>query len=214
MNSPSYTLGYLGNPIYGRDLTGDNSPQLLINPQQTYMPVYGMKVEDTAFLAIIEQGEALARINANKAGFANSFHSVFPRFNVMPMTNLSLGPIGDVNVYQKRIYQGDIQVRYYFLTGADADYVGMAKAYQEYLVEKYELKPIDGEEPLPFYLSIVGNIVRNEPVVGIPRERSVRLQHLSRQKRLWPSYLRACRNRSGTADGAGWTRHLSQQRSV
>ena len=171
LNSPSYTLGYLGNPIYGRDLTGDNSPQLLINPQQTYMPVYGMKVEDTAFLAIIEQGEALARINANKAGFANSFHSVFPRFNVMPMTNLSLGPIGDVNVYQKRIYQGDIQVRYYFLTGADADYVGMAKAYQEYLVEKYELKPIDGEEPLPFYLSIVGNIVRNEPVVGIPRER-------------------------------------------
>ena len=169
-DTPKYTLSYLSHPVYGNDLTADSSDQLLIYPEQTYLPVYGMKVGQSAFLAIIEDGEALARLNVAKAGFVNSYHFVHPRFNVMPSTSLSLGPIGEVRAYQKRIYQGDIKLRYRFLSGSAANYVGMAKAYQQYLVENYGLKKTDASEDLPFFLSIVGNIVRDEPVIGVPRE--------------------------------------------
>lgn len=169
-STKKYTLGYIGTPVYGRDLTEDSREQQLFSTEQTYMPVYGMKTETNAFLAVIEQGEALARISAAKAGFVNSYNYVGPQFNVMPRSDLSLGPIGSVNVYQKRIYGGDIQIRYLFLVGSEANYVGMARAYQDYLVKMCKLESIDSHQELPFYLSIVGNIIKNEPVIGVPRE--------------------------------------------
>ena len=168
--SPKYTLTYLSTPVYGRDLTEDNRAQQLVLTEQVCMPVYGMKTEDTAFIAIIEKGEPLARISAVKAGFSNSFNSVCPQFNVIPRADLSLGPIGSVVVYQKRIYQGDIQVRFKFLVGEDADYVGMARSYQEYLVSQGHLRRLEPDRDLPFYLSVVGSIARDEPVLGVPRE--------------------------------------------
>ena len=121
-------------------------------------------------MAVIEQGEALARISAAKAGFANSYNYVGPQFNVMPRSDLSLGPIGSVNVYQKRIYRGDIQIRYLFLVGSSANYAGMARAYQGYLVNTCKLEKLDSNQELPFYLSVVGSIIKNEPVLGVPRE--------------------------------------------
>lgn len=169
-NSPKYTLSYVSTPIYGRDLTEDSRSQQLVITEQNYMPVYGMKTGNTAFLAVIEKGEALASLNAAKAGFVNSFNYVSPQFKVMPYSDLSLGPIGSVGVYQKRIYQGDIQIRYLFLTDDSADYVGMARAYQDYLVDTYQLEPLKSEQRLPFYLNIIGSIVRNEPILGVPRE--------------------------------------------
>ncbi len=169
-NSSKFTLSYLGGLVYGVDLTADNRSQQLVMTEQTYMPVYGMKTDDTAFLAIIENGEAFARINAVKAGFVNSFNFVSPQFDVMPRASLSLGPIGSVVVYQKRIYQGDIQIRFKFLTGENADYVGMAKSYRDYLIQNGSLSRPQADEDLPLYVSMVGSILRNEPVVGIPRE--------------------------------------------
>lgn len=169
-DSRKYTLSYLSTPVYGRDLTEDNRARQLVLAEQTYMPVYGMKTEDTAFLAIIEDGEALARISAAKAGFSNSFNSVCPQFNVIPRADLSLGPIGSVVVYQKRIYQGDIQVRFKFLVGENADYVGMARSYRDYLVREGHLTRLEPDRDLPFYLSVAGSIPRDEPVLGVPRE--------------------------------------------
>lgn len=167
--SAKYTLSYLGPQVYGLDLTEDNKTQRLVQSEQTYMPVYGLKSGDTAFVAIIEDGEALARINTARAGFVNSYNYVNPQFKVMPHADLSLGPIGSVVVYQKRIYQGDIRIRFRFLSGDDADYVGMAKAYRDYLIGMGRLTPLDSEGDLPFYLSVVGSIPRDEPVLGIPR---------------------------------------------
>lgn len=169
-STKKYTLGYVGTPIYGRDLTEDSRGQQIFLTEQTYLPVYGVKTESGAFLAVIEQGEALARISAAKAGFVNSYNYVGPQFNVMPRSDLSLGPIGSVNVYQKRIYRGDIQIRYLFLVGSSANYAGMAQAYQGYLVNTCKLEKLDSNQELPFYLSVVGSIIKNEPVLGVPRE--------------------------------------------
>ena len=127
-DTPKYTLSYLSHPVYGNDLTADSSDQLLIYPEQTYLPVYGMKVGQSAFLAIIEDGEALARLNVAKAGFVNCITS-HPRFNVMP-PSLSLGPIGEVRSLPKRIIK--VISTATFLSGSTANYVGWPKAYQQY----------------------------------------------------------------------------------
>jgi len=168
--SPKYTLSYLSVPVYGRDLTEDNRARELVLTEHVHLPVYGAKTADTAFLAIIEKGEALARISAAKAGFVNSFNSVCPQFNVIPHADLSLGPIGSVVVYQKRICRGDIQVRYRFLVGEDANWVGMARSYQDYLVNEGRLTRLEPSRDLPFFLSVVGSVPRDEPVLGVPRE--------------------------------------------
>ena len=38
-------------------------------------------------------------------------------------------------VYQARPYQGDFVIRYAFLSGEDANYMGMANYYRSYLIE-------------------------------------------------------------------------------
>src|SRR5690606_32937744 len=67
-----------------------------------------------------------------------------------------------------RLYQGDVVIRYMFLTGGDATYAGMARRYQSYLVERYGLTPLAPRTGLPLILDVIGGIDRIQPVFGVP----------------------------------------------
>lgn len=74
-----------------------------------------------------------------------------------------------MSLFQSRLPEGKIQIRYTFLNDEKADYVGMAHRYQEYLVEKYKLSPLEERENLPFMLELVASIHEIKPVLGVPR---------------------------------------------
>lgn len=164
--------------VYGRDYAiapiREYSDTL---ESQIYLPVFGMKHQDKAFVAIIESGDALARIYAEVAGMRDSYNKVWSNFLVIPNARVNMQSAGaliymrdlSINMYQSRPYQGDIIVRYAFLDEAEASYAGMALRYQEYLVDRYGLSRLDRVESIPLLLELIGGIEKTEPVFGISR---------------------------------------------
>lgn len=99
------------------------------------MPVYGIihGVNQNGFISIIENGDYNAELLINRSGVLNiDFNWITPRFLLRDQFNLY-----KVNqTIEKKYYPSDITMNYVFLTNDDANYIGMAKAYQNYLVKK------------------------------------------------------------------------------
>ncbi|MFW5998581.1 MAG: DUF5696 domain-containing protein [Halanaerobiaceae bacterium] len=174
-NGKTHVAPY-GGDVYGRNHSKKPVTEKTISRQQNYVPIYGMKKDDKAFLAIIEQGASLARIRADVAGRNYSYNNVFASFEVNPVVGVDLpgaelGTTGAsrVNVAQSRIYQEDIKVRYSFLKKEDASYMGMAEYYRKYLIDKFELKPLKSEEA-PVYLDLIGSLPILQPVWGVSKK--------------------------------------------
>lgn len=162
--------------VYGRDFSIPMEDLSEIN-EQAYLPVFGLAKSNRAFLAKIERGAPLAVIRADVSGRINSFNSVFSEFTTIPADVLDVGALSGLNVihvHQPRIFEGDIQIRYSFLNGSEATYVGMAHHYQNYLVELYGLQRTKTEE-VPLYLDVIGAVNLRKPFLGIPLERTISL---------------------------------------
>lgn len=131
--------------IYGNDQgfqrTVTSDPD--INPvQQIKMPVFGVVhgVKQNGFVSVIEEGAPYAEINAYPAGVSTKFNwvsSLFHyRYQYFQPTNKDMDGI---NVYQNKMNHFNVKLRYMFLEHNQADYVGMAKQYQQYLVKTGQL---------------------------------------------------------------------------
>ncbi len=135
---------------------------------QTYFPVFGMKSDDDAFFTIIEEGDAVAQVLAETSGRVHSYNTVSTAYTILEREVESLSANAFVNVFSPRALDSNIKMRYAFLHGEDANYVGMAKHYQNYLVDRGTLKRINKESDIPFFLEVVGAINTTKPLLGIP----------------------------------------------
>jgi len=103
------------------------------------MPVFGAVhgVKQNAFLGIIENGDFNAELLVNRNGTLQiDYNWITPRFILRDTFNLYR-----VNqTVEQKITPEDITINYHFLSNTDADYVGMAKSYQQYLVKLGDLK--------------------------------------------------------------------------
>lgn len=147
------------------------------------MPVFGMRRNDKGFLAVVEDGDAHAIINADIAGRILPYNRVYAEFEVRPYSEVSidnpsvahrivwkLDPKSSVNVYQTVPYQGRASVRYILLEAEESDYVAMARRYREYLMERLGMRTLAPGDDIPFYIELVGAIEKRQPVLGAPRQ--------------------------------------------
>ncbi|WP_373229828.1 DUF5696 domain-containing protein [Cohnella sp.] len=165
LNAEPYRL-----PVYGQDGTFDVKERILTN-EPTRLPVFGLKQNDHAFLGIMENGEALASVSADIGGRYVSYNNVSGsfRFVAMDLYTLSSGSkTSSVPMFQAKAYQGDIRIRYAFLSGRSADYVGMAGTYRNYLIGKYKLGKLEHAEDSPFVLELEGAFKNRKSFLGIP----------------------------------------------
>ncbi len=162
--------------IYGRDYAAAPvEERTTVDLQQAYLPVYGLKDGDKAFLAVVEQGDAMARIEAQVSGMRDSYNKVWASFDYLPQVRVFLDAAGalihlrrlSLNMYQSRPYRGDMSVRYFFLTGENADYSGMARRYRSYWTERSGARPLAEQGKAQTALDIVGGIDRTRPVLGV-----------------------------------------------
>ncbi|QHW33752.1 hypothetical protein GZH47_25095 [Paenibacillus rhizovicinus] len=170
LNNKKLTAEPYRMPVYGEDGTFDVKERVLTSTP-VRLPVFGMKQNDHAVLGIIEGGDALASILADISGRHDAYNSVNAEFQFVAQdvyTLTSGTKSSSVPMFQKHPYQGDIKLRYAFLSGDDADYVGMAGAYREYLIAKYDLKKLTSAENAPFILELEGAFKRQKSFLGIP----------------------------------------------
>ncbi len=176
----SKSILYTTNTIYGEDYSLSNKWSYTSLKQQLYFPVFGNKENDRAYLAILEEGEAMAKIYTESGNQLTYFETAFPEFNYATSYTVNYQDEtkmrGMYTYYDRNYYRGNYKIRYHFLTGKDAGYVGMAKAYQSYLVRKGILKKAeDAASDAPLYLEALGTIDKRDTFLGFSYDKAVTL---------------------------------------
>jgi len=138
---------------YGADLGMMTSQPLvkgLNNPMPISFPVFGVVHGEgqNALIAIVEQGASYGEIGMHPAGVITNFNFIYNSFiyneTYFQATNRSGA---GVTVVQRNTNAFDAVMHYHVLSGTDADYVGMARYYQRYLVDKGVLTPRTDSNP-------------------------------------------------------------------
>ncbi len=135
------------------------------------------------YLAVIEQGDSLAKITVENGGSVHMFSSVYTSFNPRPKDTYTLyGGItatADANamwtVESKRKYTGDFKIRYFMLS-EDISYSEMASTYRKYLEKKGVITRKESvDEDIPLYIETLGALETVKHIMGIPIETTVSL---------------------------------------
>lgn len=149
------------------------------------MPVFGMKQDDQAFFAIIEEGDAFASVYADIAGRLHSYNFVGSEFSLLPFAPVTLESLQGnkyINTYQNEPFQGEIRLSYHFLEGEEADYSGMARLYSDYLFgDRYE-SDVSGRDSL--FLDITMAIDKTRNFLGVPYNGVVPLSTFEEARRI------------------------------
>ena len=171
LNNGKLTALSYTDRVYGNDpLMNVNVYQA--NSEPIRLPVFGIKTQDKAMLAIIEKGAALASINADISGRSDEFNRVYASFTLRDIELLQvLGTAsGGSPRYPEDVYTDDIVMRYKFLYDEEANYTGMAHAYRDYLIGKGKLAPAEMPRNAPLFAEVIGAVRQTRFIAGIPYE--------------------------------------------
>lgn len=174
-NNQKASYGAYNQDIYGRD------PVLILEKnlktaKNVLMPVFGASFGDHGFFAVAEQGEASASVNALSSGTITSYNNVYMQFRyrqtmsaIRSVANSygNNGVLGSTVVVDNRYSGGCYKLRYFLLEEDEADYVGMAECYREYLISRGMVKKESAKES-PLYLTLYGGIEDTAYFLGIP----------------------------------------------
>ncbi|MRS03372.1 hypothetical protein EG832_09145, partial [bacterium] len=115
-------------------------------PYRISIPVYGMVhgYKQNGYISIVEKGASYGEVQVHPAGVITNFNFIYSAFlyneSYFQATNRSGA---GVTTLQQKTNEFDIKIHYRFLTGDDSDYVGMARSYQRYLVDRGDLHKAD-----------------------------------------------------------------------
>lgn len=143
----------LSFPVYGDDIsvTDESSGKAII-------PAFGIKRRDSAVAALIEKGDAVACIKAEKAKDLNSFNRAYASFCITPSTyeNQTL-------CISEKSTVDNVSLCYRFLSGINATYSGIASSLREQLIRNSVLstKTISSTDYLPFFVTLNGTVKKN-----------------------------------------------------
>lgn len=153
-----FNTGYTG-VIYGMDAGFEESDttrlwrdkyEMVNEANNVLAPVFGMAhtSEGIAYLAVVEEGDQRAAVEASPNGVSIDYNRIFVRFTerrlyTQPTSNNSTS--GSFRLVEADRSHSDLQVRYLFLSGDQANYCGMANAYRNYLLSDGFLTAVPDE---------------------------------------------------------------------
>ncbi len=184
------TIYTVSGQVYGADyayheISGQNA-------QALRFPVFGAVTNystptdpkaatftDSGFLAVITEGDSLATLTTNHGGALHPYNSVYATFTPRPSDTYQLMTGGTeagatFTVTSSRRFTGSYRIKYIMLSAADnakyePTYIGMAKAYRDYLTNTGVLtKKTDTEDTIPLYIESFGSIKGTKRVLSFP----------------------------------------------
>ena len=164
------------------------------------------KIVSKGFLAIIEEGDALASISSSSGEKTHKYYSVVTKFNPRPKDkyklsgSISVGSNSEITVLSERKYVGKLTFNFIMLNDAglaaekglneyyDATWVGMANAYRDYLENKGILTRISEESTtkgMPLYVETFGAVTTTKKILSMPVEVDVALTSFENIKTMY-----------------------------
>lgn len=156
--------------VYGRDLALNLQSSTLVTQDAT-MPVFGIRRNSDAFLAVITEGEYQARIQAEVARKLTGSNTVYSsamliqsEYNTLLANSNNEETV--IMLSPQQMPSPYYEVTYFFLE-KDAGYSEMAARYQQYLVEEKGMLPA-AEAQRDMNLTFVGGVEVRKTLLGIP----------------------------------------------
>lgn len=129
--------------IYGSDLgmgsfRGEDTESMLKSAENIYMPVFGSILEEgkQGIAGIVTEGDEYCRIAAHVSGIRTPYNLIMPKFILRETYQMKLDQGGSsLTSNQIERNPGDLCITYVLLTDGEADYMGIAHAYRQYLTD-------------------------------------------------------------------------------
>ena len=155
--------------VYGGDVLLNTEP-VPVADYSAMMPVIGAVYEDYALLAIVEDGQGAAEINARISGKTDNYNTAWFTFYLTEKENVASTISSGVMV--NRCVQdpitGDLAVRYKMITDAEeTNYTGLAHLYRQYLTDKNVLSVLE-DRGAELYLELLGATLEAKTFLGFP----------------------------------------------
>lgn len=158
---------YVGD-VYGTDGTR-YQPYEYYKEENVKMPVFGVKDGDDALVGIMESGAEQGAVEVSAGNTRIDYSNVAATFYVR-----GYDIYADAYSYSssittrvsKMMVDTTLTVGFYPLSGEDADYVGMANKYRDYLIKNGLVK--SETEESTYALSILGNVTTQSLAFGVP----------------------------------------------
>ena len=175
-------------PVYGIVSTSDikkipirdGEGNHVINSNGRYL--YEYEPVKTGFLAMLEEGDALANIAVSFDSMRHNYASVYTTYYPRPKDtydlsdSLSVSGNTEWTVVADRKYTGSYRTRIVMLSDSEtseypATWVGMATAYRDYLEKSGILSRLTEEEvkdQIPLYIETFGAIETTKQILSVP----------------------------------------------
>lgn len=156
--------------FYGID-TALMSYKMPEEQEKISIPLFGMVKEDSAFAAIVTEGDAMATLNADVSGRIDSYNKAYISFSMREVESITLGSGYQqygIDLWTEDIVDTDFSVSYSFLNGDKANYVGIAEVYRNYLMETNELMNHDDTDKTVVTAELIGAYDNREFFLGVP----------------------------------------------
>ncbi|PKK87025.1 MAG: hypothetical protein CVV63_02450, partial [Tenericutes bacterium HGW-Tenericutes-8] len=162
--------------IYGQDLSiGTQSAIKPDSGEKIAFPMYGYNLNGYSFITTIESGDAMSTL---RAGFlTESSNNIY--VHKIPYAHYryalrerdafifqSSAQSQRVTAWTTDYNSVDFKMNYTFIEKADSTYYDMATAYQDYLVNKYDLTEITKQTEL--HITLLGGYKRKAYFLGFP----------------------------------------------
>jgi len=174
--------------VFGTDPAVDLMLKSVETPETVSMPVFGIKKNDGAFLAVIHEGASAASVYARNSSFDSPFASVgcsfiFHQYDVTGVRD-KRGEWRQVPMTQEQFLNITPKLRYYFLDGENANYSGMARKYRDYLTSTQKLTLLREESSPAVSLMLYGQTKKQSSFLGIPITKNITATSFSDAQRL------------------------------
>jgi hypothetical protein len=133
----------ISNPIYGVEEVTTVTDTFR---EITAMPLFGMVSGDSAFAGIVTYGDFDSSLSVARSGKGTNYNHIWAEFGYRRQGRFSLTGGQPAWLYQPDRSHSDHQVRYYILTQQEANYVGIAARYRQYLINERGAKRISANE--------------------------------------------------------------------
>ena len=123
---------------------------LIVDPYPIAYPVFGLVHGEGqhALASMVENGAAYGELQVHPSGIITNFNFLYHAFVYNQAYFQATNRAGaGVTTVQRQPNRFDAVVHYRFLTGDESSYVGIARSYQHYLVERGELRRADFGNP-------------------------------------------------------------------